>query len=204
MRRVGVRSYRECVAVAIVLCGHALLVLWFARAREHERSAVDNMHHSTLVLIPLRKPIQPAMPTEPVIAHSTLIDIPAPRFSSEPKALAPSSPPSATTPAIDWRREAKRSADDAIQMQTAPQLRGFEARAAPEPSRKARPFDWNTSPGKVGFSGGLPYVKLGKRCVLGLGFFGCAIGELPAANGNLFEDIDDPERERSSVPDVSR
>jgi hypothetical protein len=35
-----------------------------------------------------------------------------------------------------------------------------------------------------------------------LGFFGCALGKLPEADGTLFEDMDDPDRPRSSVPDI--
>jgi hypothetical protein len=47
-------------------------------------------------------------------------------------------------------------------------------------------------------------VEIGKRCAIGLGFFACGIGKLPDANGKLFDDIDDPERIRSSVPDARR
>jgi hypothetical protein len=204
MRRAWMRSYRDCVIAVIVLCGHVLLVLLFARAREQtaERSAVDNMHDSTLILIPLREPDPTAVLPEPVIARSTLINIPLPRNISEPTAPAPPSSP-LEPPGIDWRHEAERSANQAIQMQLAPKPRGFEERAAPAPPPKARSFGWDPSPGKVGFSAGLPYVKVGKRCVVGLGFFGCAIGELPDANGQLFEGMDDPDRERSSVPDAS-
>jgi hypothetical protein len=50
-------------------------------------------------------------------------------------------------------------------------------------------------------SGGLPYMEIGKRCAIGLGFFGCGIGELPPPNGHLFDGMDDPDRERSSVPE---
>lgn len=48
MRRAGVRGYRDCIVAGTVLCGHVLLVLLFARAREHERSAEDNVHRSTI------------------------------------------------------------------------------------------------------------------------------------------------------------
>jgi hypothetical protein len=203
MRGVGIRSYRECAVVAIVLCGHALLVLFFARAREPERNTIDTTHRSTLVLIAPRKTIPSAMPTETpaAIAHSTLIHISPPPYPSEPPALASdaSASASAATPTIDWQREAEHSANHAIQMQVAPTSRAFQARAVPDPSPKARSFGWDPSPGKIGFSGGLPYLEIGKRCAVGLGFFGCGFGELPAANGKLFEDMDDPDRERSSV-----
>ena len=47
----------------------------------------------------------------------------------------------------------------------------------------------------------LPYMELGKRCVIGLGFFGCGIGKLPEPDGTLFDDMDDPNRPRDSVPE---
>jgi hypothetical protein len=48
----------------------------------------------------------------------------------------------------------------------------------------------------------IPYVRLGKRCVIALGAFGCAIGKLPEADGTLFDDMRDPNRPTSSVPDI--
>ena len=49
--------------------------------------------------------------------------------------------------------------------------------------------------------GPLPYLRIGKRCIIILPFFGCGIGELPKANGHLFDGMSDPERQKSSVPD---
>jgi len=37
---------------------------------------------------------------------------------------------------------------------------------------------------------------------VGLGFFGCALGDLPKANGRLFDDMNAPDRDRNSVPQV--
>jgi hypothetical protein len=48
----------------------------------------------------------------------------------------------------------------------------------------------------------LPYIRVGERCAIGLGFFGCGFGK-PPANGNLFDGMDAPDRDRSSVPDPS-
>ena len=64
-----------------------------------------------------------------------------------------------------------------------------------------KPDAWAPEPRKFGIEGGLPYVRLGKRCVLGLGFFGCAVGALPDADGHVLDDMRDPDRPRSSVPD---
>ncbi|HYL70687.1 MAG TPA: hypothetical protein VEY89_05230, partial [Candidatus Dormibacteraeota bacterium] len=46
-------------------------------------------------------------------------------------------------------------------------------------------------------------MRLGKRCILILGLVGCALGAAPAANGHLFGDLKDPDRDRSSVPDIA-
>ncbi len=37
---------------------------------------------------------------------------------------------------------------------------------------------------------------------MGLGFFGCALGKPPEANSHLFDGMHDPDRQRSSVPDI--
>ena len=63
-------------------------------------------------------------------------------------------------------------------------------------------MEWNGKEDRrVGFASGLPFVRLGKRCVVGLGFFACNPGELPEVNGHLLDDMKDPERATSSVPD---
>lgn len=203
MRRI-VRSYRDWVVIGIVLCGHVLLVMLFARIREHERNVtIDDQRPMTLISIPARESVRAQAPSAPVITQSTLIDIPPPQLPRSLE-LAPSESPSRSAPRIDWRSEAERSASRAIQQQSAPGARGFEEREEVEPTPKPRAFGWDPSPpGTVGFSGGLPYVRVGKRCAIGLGFFGCAIGEMPAPNGDLFDGMDDPDRDRSSVPDAN-
>jgi hypothetical protein len=67
-----------------------------------------------------------------------------------------------------------------------------------------KPDAWRPEPKKFGIAGGLPYVRLGKRCVLGLGFFGCAVGKLPEADGKVFDDARDPDRPWSSVPNSNQ
>jgi hypothetical protein len=57
--------------------------------------------------------------------------------------------------------------------------------------------------GRVGIAAGfIPHVHIGQRCVVGLGFFGCNLSKLPEANGHLLDGMQDPNRWRSSVPDV--
>ncbi|MEZ5457795.1 MAG: hypothetical protein R3E65_00290 [Steroidobacteraceae bacterium] len=72
------------------------------------------------------------------------------------------------------------------------------------PYRACKPrkgsWEWKAEPGKVGMAGPLPYVRVGKRCIVGLGFFGCALGEPPPPNDKLLDDMRKPDRPRSSVP----
>jgi hypothetical protein len=107
---------------------------------------------------------------------------------------------------IDWYGEAEQVAKaqsilifkELKQLCDAAALRG-EHRA--ECRKYKKPDAWAPEPRKFGIAGGLPYVRLGKRCILGLGFFGCGIGKLPEASGHIFDDMRDPDRPRSSVPD---
>ena len=73
----------------------------------------------------------------------------------------------------------------------------------PKCKKKPSSFEWNAEPQRAGFENGLPYVRLGKRCILILGLVGCALGAAPPANGHLFDDLKDPDRDRSSVPDIA-
>ncbi|HEY2662944.1 MAG TPA: hypothetical protein VGI47_01290, partial [Candidatus Binataceae bacterium] len=67
--------------------------------------------------------------------------------------------------------------------------------------RYRKPDPWSPEPKKFGFAGALPYMRLGKHCVIGLGFFGCGVGPFPEANGHVLDDRRDPDRPRSSVAD---
>ena len=118
---------------------------------------------------------------------------------------APGAPPESPSP-VDWAREAERVARAAPRTEAAPRTdcedtdRPGAMRPRCTPRRPG--FGWGREPRAVEFSGGLPFVRLGKRCVLGLGFFACAVGTLPEANGHLFDDRGNPDRPRSSVPET--
>jgi hypothetical protein len=107
---------------------------------------------------------------------------------------------------VDWEQEAVRVADaqavpifkELKQLCEQAALRGEQP---PGCHRYKKPDAWTPEPKKFGFIGGLPYVRLSKRCILGLGFFGCGVGHLPDADGHVFDDMRDPDRPRSSVPD---
>lgn len=120
---------------------------------------------------------------------------------------APTVTPSAEgSSAIDWESEASAAADDAVR----DLMKGETRHCDDSPKRnpllppcKRRPgrFEWSEEPKRAGFEGVLPYIRLGKHCILSVGMFGCAIGS-PEANGHLFADMRDPDRDRSSVPDI--
>jgi hypothetical protein len=195
------RGIRDYVVIAIVVCGHAALVVLFARLREQERTTAETLHRASLVFIDLPRTQPRLIVPEPAIDRTITIDV-TPPSAPQSAAVMPHEPTAPATKA-DWRNEAARSARNAIRAQAMPQPRGFDERETPVPERKAKPFGWDPSPGRFGMAGGLPYMKLGKRCAIGLGFFGCAIGELPPPDGTLFDGMDDPDRERSSVPKPS-
>ena len=61
---------------------------------------------------------------------------------------------------------------------------------------------WNPELPRAGVEGVVPYIRLGS-CVIALGAFACAMGK-EEANGHLFDELKDPDRPRSSVPDVNK
>jgi hypothetical protein len=113
-------------------------------------------------------------------------------------------------PLIDWNLEAERAARatvDQMAQHGEPKCEPSDAAnhpglLLPKCKQPVPGFAWDPQPKKAGFIGIFPYVRLGKHCIVGLGFFGCAIGKLPEANGHLFDQLSDPDRDRSSVPDL--
>lgn len=197
-------GFRRGAALAAAVVVHALLIAAWSQliAKRKPPAAPAQERRSLLVLLDLE--VQKRASTDEVRAtppspqqerderESTAITLP-------PSAPPPSASEARTSPRIDWALEAERSARATVEETARPGPRNFGPRDAPAPAPKPPEFDW--APEQSGFSGGLPYVRLGKRCVVGLGFFGCAVGELPEPNGELFEGMRDPNRHDSSVPD---
>jgi hypothetical protein len=72
----------------------------------------------------------------------------------------------------------------------------------PKPCKpKESSMEWNgaANPG-VHWVGPLP-ILVTKRCEITIGFFSCTLGALPPPNVHLLDDMKDPNRSRSSVPD---
>jgi hypothetical protein len=114
------------------------------------------------------------------------------------------SEPTVIPRSIDWEREGNIVAKS---ISTTPTK--ATDNFSPSPLRmheackpKESSLEWGKDKKRVGFAGVLPYVRLGKRCIVGLGFFGCTMGELPKPNGHLLDDMQDPDKLSSSVPDA--
>jgi hypothetical protein len=110
-------------------------------------------------------------------------------------------------PLPEWDRDAHSAADAVVADLARREHRKCDDSAKPgswlpKCKKHAPAFGWSDEH-RAGFtSEGLPYVRLGKRCVVVAGLLGCTLGSLPAANGHLFDGLKDPDRDRSSVPDI--
>lgn len=200
-------SFAQCAAWAIVIGGHLLLILLLSNIRPRTMQVVESdAPDRSILLLDLTPPVAspPADKPKPKpTAAARPRERPDPESSGESYAITE---PTAIPP-IDWYSEAERAARVAGDewVDPNPPCRGNEQPGsvlhgcrAPKP-----PAEWEPEPAKAGIDGLLPWVRLGKRCIVGLGFFGCGIGKLPEANGDVFDDMRDPDRQRSSVPEVA-
>lgn len=189
-------------SLVLVAAVHALFLSLLRTAYE-EDSAAPKTPHRRAVLFVVRAPPEPKPP--PVDAErKTASERDRDSKSSTPLTVTPRVAESneAHTPSIDWKLEAARAAaaiaDKAIDSRQPECNQRAPGRArVPNCPQPQSTFEW--APPKAGFSGGLPYLRVGENCAVGLGFFGCRIGKKDA-NGHLFDRMRDPDRERSSVP----
>jgi hypothetical protein len=108
---------------------------------------------------------------------------------------------------LDWNLEAQAAADAAARDLVKGEKRRCDDSPKRDPwlppcRRSTSKFGWDAEDQRAGFSDGVPYVRLGKRCVLVLGMVGCRVGKLPEANSHLFDHLHDADADRSSVPDL--
>jgi hypothetical protein len=194
-------SLTQCTAWAMVIGGHLLLFLLFSNSRPRDIRITES--GSVLLLLDLTPP-PTKLPARPQRSGTT-------RARAHARFDTPAAPTTIGVPApeepVDWRLEAERSAH-AISAEVArkePKCDDSDRPWSLQPKCKKpqRPPEWEPEIPRAGFDRLIPYVRLGKRCILGLGFFGCAIGKLPEPNSHLFDDMNNPDRLRSSVPDVS-
>ena len=153
------------------------------------------------------EPRQVVPPASPAQARPTMSAAP----QSQAERAGESEPLPITAPAqdlglIDWSAAASLAADDVVRDLVKDEDRHCDDSPRREPwlppcKKHHGRFDWSAEPRRAGFEDGIPYFRLGKSCVITLGMLGCSLGS-PPANGNLFADFRDPDRDRNSVPDV--
>lgn len=197
---------RRFVIFVWVAGAHVLLLMLPFETERFEYEESDGNEKRTQLFFPrspvtersssreLRTPAEPEIPTNIAVAAPTAISV-APSDGA-------STPGPGSAPSIDWGEEGRRSAAAAAAKVPIPDRSNCDSTGLGDPTlpncKPPPEFKW--APPKTGFSGGLPYLRVGDRCVIGLGFFGCSLTK-PPARGDLFEGMDDPDRERSSVPE---
>lgn len=209
------------LAIALVLLVHALLLLLAVASGRIQRSDAPEQI-AFIGIWPEPPPEQPA-PPEATPTVTTPAPRPRDRAPSPPplapgsaeQPIAPATPPAIapetgpatapiTLPPIDWQREANAAARRHAQPPAGPESfsPGPETLRKPcEPPKSS--FEWNPETPKAGFTRTpipLPFVSLGERCVVGLGFFGCDMGPKTEANSHLFDDLKQGKTQESSVP----
>lgn len=209
---------RKGIAWVIVIGGHVLLmmVLTFDSARPRIRgvSEPESSEPTILMFLDLPPPEEEEPAQQPQPERTPLTRPRERTVASASSDTAITLPPGeadspATRSSVDWYRQAEEVAKD-----HADELMAYnKTPCAPDQSdrsgsllekcrKRVKPHEWQPEEGRFGMSGLLPFVRLGKRCAVGLGFFGCALGKLPEADGHLFDDLQDPDRQTSSVPDI--
>ncbi len=204
---------RRYTVFAVVALGHVLFVMLLLRL-DFPTTLRLAQNTSPILLLDLSSSANPTAttfdssqaarpransPKSPGAEISVGVNAPAmPDAAASPDALT-------VEPPVDWRDEAERVAKsqaESIFKELKHQCSEAALRGEflPECRRYKNPDAWVPEPRRFGIAGGLPYVRLGKRCIVGLGFFGCAVGKGPEANGGLFDDLRDPDRPQSSVP----
>ena len=196
------RALKRYVVAAAIVGVHVGVIALLVEARLHFRTSSAPEEE------PLYVRYFPPAPLTPLPSPDTnglrLPSAPhAERFSSQPV------PPSLFVPEPveppDWDRDAHSVADSVVSDLARREHRKCDdsdkpGSWLPKCKRHTPAFGWSDQH-RAGFtSEGLPYVRLGKRCVVVMGLLGCALGALPEANGHLFDGLKDPDRDRSSVP----
>ncbi len=141
---------------------------------------------------PARRPVEAPV----LIAPITLPDAPAPQ--------APAVASNEAAPAVDWANAASRAARRAGEASATSKSDTFSPlpKTMPKACKPKRSMEWRGQEDRrFGMTGGVPYVKLNDHCVLVALIPMCVMGKLPEANGHLLDDMKDPNRTHSSVPD---
>jgi hypothetical protein len=197
------RTRRTGVAASVLL-GHALVLWVLLREFKHEAPLNDTRSSSVLFFLPAPRPQAPPVEIQSAPKTSSALSLPT-KPSIAPSARADNAPSNqAATPHLDWRAEAREAAQAALEEDERAKSKKFAEGSEPrrEKCHKLKPPEWRPEPKRFGVANGLPFVRLGERCVIGLGFFGCGFGKKPPADWHLFDEMQsDPTA--SSVPALS-
>lgn len=199
------QNLRRFVVFALVTGAHVLLLMLPLETERRPLNEREESARRTQLFFPpppaSARRIQPELrrPREPSIETNIAIEVPS-AITADPL-IEPSASGISALPSIDWSEEGRRAAVAAAEKVPTPDRSKCDSTGLADPAlpncKPPPEFKW--APPRSGFANGLPYITLGDRCVVGLGFFGCALTK-PPANGKLFEGMEDPDRERSSVP----
>ncbi len=196
------RPSRGPIALAVSLAHLCLFWAMLLPARLQSPGARDTPVSTWLIVdTPEVLPVvAPRAPPPPAVGKI----VPAAAVAILPAAGVPDAGVDKTVrPRVDWQAQGAQVASQAAERMHAQGARSFgESPRSPYKTCKPRrsSWEWKPEPGKVGMAGLLPFVRVGERCVVGLGFFGCALGEPPPANGKLLDDMKRDDRPRSSTP----
>jgi len=189
----------RAVAIGLALLAHMLLFLLLLYNDDSPPRIETPVQF--ISLWPQMKPTPvPEDPPPPSDAPSRA-NVIAPAPAQESTAITVPAPPQQ----IDWQREATSAARRQATHPEGPQTFSPPAETTRQPCKLPKSsLEWNPETPRAGFTRTLiplPFVSLGKRCVVGLGFFGCTLGELPKANSHLFDDLAEGKTGMSSVAD---
>jgi hypothetical protein len=201
---------RRGAAWAVALLAHALII-WALLQVSLPLPHSASLERMTLLYLPppdrvtpepepQRRPV-PGPSATPRRSHTKSSDVPAPPNDAAP----PVDPPPTEQPTrIDWAAEQNHVAQSQAReywTQLSQHCRDAEALHIhpPECHRYIEPEPWKPEERRFGMAGPLPYVRAG-RCVLGLGFWGCAVGKAPPPDSHVFDGMRDPDRP-GAIPD---
>jgi hypothetical protein len=210
-------SVRKRLGFWVIVIGlHGALVLLFSVDRTEERGEAEAEPRRAMTVVFLDTPLEPVPEKQELPPPERQRVARAPRRAGASTSGDTSASTAITTPAtpgdspsIDWEHEREVTAQAMLpelmkQNQSKCEAERRPGSMLPGCRKPAKDPEWEPEPSVLGIEGLLPFVRLGKRCVVGLGFFGCALGKLPEANSHLFDEMRNPDREHSSVPEVDR
>jgi hypothetical protein len=196
---------QRCALAGGIAFAH-LLAIWLLLAIGQVSNTLKNAVPIEVSLSELA----PDVTSRPAFSKAPIRGVPVQEAGGDRAGGRAASPTSLSTPGrtlIDWGSEASAAADDIVRDLVKGETRHCADSPKRDPwlppcKRRVGRFEWSEEPKRAGFEGGLPYIRLG-NCILSVGVLGCGFGSAKA-NGHLFGDMRDPDRDRSSVPDISQ